>query len=35
MKFYDWHPDKSKFSKKEIIDTIELMENEGFYPVNK
>lgn len=31
-KFYNWHPDKSKFSKQEIIDIIEWMKNEGFYP---
>lgn len=33
-KFYDWHPDKSKFTKQEILNTIEWMENEGFIPNN-
>mgnify|MGYP003146577656 CR=1 FL=1 len=31
-KFYDWHPDKSKFKREEILDTIEWMNSEGFYP---
>ncbi len=31
-KFYGWHPDKSKFQKQEILDTIIWMKNEGFYP---
>ncbi|WP_442846257.1 hypothetical protein [Leeuwenhoekiella sp. H156] len=32
MRLYDWHPDKSKFGRKEIIDTIAWMKDEGFYP---
>lgn len=32
FRFYDWHPDKSKFERQEIIDTFEWMRNEGFYP---
>lgn len=31
-KFYQWHPDKSKFNKDEIMQTIALMRNDGFYP---
>jgi uncharacterized protein YwgA len=31
-KFYAWHPDKSKFQRQEILDTIDWMNNEGFYP---
>ncbi|QQX76492.1 MULTISPECIES: hypothetical protein [Aequorivita] len=31
-KFYAWHPDKSKYQRQEILDTIDWMNNEGFYP---
>lgn len=31
-KLYAWHPDKSKFSREEIIDIIKWMKTEGFYP---
>lgn len=32
MRFYDWHPDKTKFGKQEIINIIDWMKNEGFHP---
>lgn len=31
-KFYNWHPDKAKFTRQEIINTINWMKDEGFYP---
>ncbi|SHG53828.1 hypothetical protein [Winogradskyella jejuensis] len=31
-KFYQWHPDKSKFNKDEILQTIAFMKNDGFHP---
>ncbi len=32
QKFYNWHPDKSKFEVNEIVDTISFMREDGFYP---
>jgi len=35
QKFYGWHPDKSKFHMNEIIDTINFMKQDNFYPSKK
>lgn len=34
-KFYQWHPDKSKFNKDEILQTIAFMKNDGFHPTKE
>ena len=34
-KFYLWHPDKSKFNRDEILQTIGFMKNDGFIPRKK